>query len=104
MSTELALQTSEQEAQPPGLNLSDILFILFRHKWKIVFCAAAGLIAATVAYFLVPPLYESQAKLLVRYVVEKSAVDSMDAPQCGSNGAMPPNDQVEPSGTRISLL
>ncbi len=39
----------------------------------------AGMLAAAAVYFLLPPVYESQAKLFVRYVVDKSAVDGLDA-------------------------
>src|SRR5207245_4097003 len=41
--------------------------------------AVVGLTAAAAVYFLYPPSYESQAKLLVRYVTERSAVDPIDA-------------------------
>src|ERR1700746_2283046 len=68
----------EEQPVPSGFDLSDILFVLFRHKWKIIFCGLVGLIAASAVYFLVPPAYESQAKLLVRYVMERSAVDGLD--------------------------
>jgi uncharacterized protein involved in exopolysaccharide biosynthesis len=97
MSTELALRTPEQEAPPSSLNLSDVLFILFRHKWKIVLCATAGILAATAAYFVVPPLYESQAKLLVRYVVDKSSVDAVDSSvnTPSSQGSVLINSEVE---------
>jgi uncharacterized protein involved in exopolysaccharide biosynthesis/Mrp family chromosome partitioning ATPase len=57
------------------LNLQDILLVLFKHKWKILACAAIGITAAAAKYFLNKPLYESQAKLLVRYVVDRSAID-----------------------------
>ncbi len=63
----------------PALNLHEILFILFRHKWKILLCAAAGMLAAAAVYFLLPPAYESEAKLFVRYVVDKSAIDGLDS-------------------------
>jgi polysaccharide biosynthesis transport protein len=53
--------------------------MLFRHKWKIILCATAGIAAAADFYFLSPPVYESQAKLLVRYVVDRSAVDGLDS-------------------------
>jgi len=69
--------------QHPGVKLSDILFALFKRKRIIIVCAAVGIIAATAVYFLYPPSYESQAKLLVRYVLERSAVDSID----GANAA-----------------
>jgi uncharacterized protein involved in exopolysaccharide biosynthesis len=69
----------EGEAKGSGLNLHEILFILFRHKWKILLCAAVGMIGAAAAYFLLPPIYESEAKLFVRYVVDKSAIDGLEA-------------------------
>lgn len=70
---------TEAEDQGSGFNVSDILFILFKHKWKILVCTALGLIAATVVYQQWPRVYVSESKLLVRYVVEKSAVDPESA-------------------------
>jgi uncharacterized protein involved in exopolysaccharide biosynthesis len=72
---------SDFEEQPvqSSIGLSDILFVLFRHKWKIIFSGLVGLIAASAIYFLVSRVYESQAKLLVRYVMERSAVDGLDS-------------------------
>src|SRR5258708_17005236 len=72
--------TSDFEQQPAhsGMNLFDILFMLFRHKWKILSFGLGGLLAAGAVYLLVPPVYESDAKLFVRYVLDKSAVDGMD--------------------------
>jgi polysaccharide biosynthesis transport protein len=66
------------EADPNSLNFSHLLFILFKHKWKILLCATAGMVASVAAYFLLPTVYKSEAKLLVRYVVDKSAVDVLD--------------------------
>jgi polysaccharide biosynthesis transport protein len=81
MSTELALQTIQPQAQRPSLNLSDMLIMLFKHKWQILLFGIAGLAAAVAAYFALPHTYEAQAKLLVRYVVDKSAVDGLDDSQ-----------------------
>src|SRR6266480_4645297 len=64
---------------PSGLKLGDILFALFKRKKTIIAWAVVGIIAAAAVYFLYPPSYESQAKLLVRYVTERSAVDPIDA-------------------------
>jgi uncharacterized protein involved in exopolysaccharide biosynthesis/Mrp family chromosome partitioning ATPase len=61
-----------------GIHLSDILFALFKRKWTIILCAAGGIIAAAAFYFLYPPVYESNARLLVRYVLERSAIDPID--------------------------
>ncbi|MBV9489214.1 MAG: hypothetical protein JO069_05750 [Verrucomicrobia bacterium] len=69
---------SEPEAQSSGLSFHDLVFIVFRHKWKILLFTMAGLLAAGAIYFLSPPVYESEARLLVRYVVERSAVDALD--------------------------
>ncbi len=58
-------------SQPPdssGFDLGDIYFALFRHKWKVLGCAIAGLIAAGAYYKLKPPPAQSVAKLLVLYV------------------------------------
>jgi polysaccharide biosynthesis transport protein len=70
---------SEQEPSGSGPKLNDILFILFRHKWKILLCAVLGIVAAGCIYFFLPPIYESKAKLIVRYVVDRSATDNLDA-------------------------
>jgi uncharacterized protein involved in exopolysaccharide biosynthesis/Mrp family chromosome partitioning ATPase len=69
----------EIQQQHSGLHLSDILFALFKRKWTIILCAVVGIIAAAAFYFFYPPLYESQAKLLVRYVLERSAIDPIEA-------------------------
>src|SRR4029077_21230722 len=85
------------ERPPSGMNLDDILFILFRHKWKIGFFAIAGIAAAAAVFFFFPPVYESRAKLLLRYVVERSAVDAIDAPvkTLGTQGETLMNSEVE---------
>src|SRR5436309_1701962 len=62
-----------------GIHLSDILFALFKRKGTIILCAVVGIIAAAAFYFFYPPVYASQAKLLVRYVLERSAVDPIEA-------------------------
>src|SRR5438046_227790 len=66
------------ESPHSPLSLSDILSALFKHKWKIVLCAIVGLAAAAATYYFYPPVYESQAKLLVRYVLERSGVDPIE--------------------------
>ena len=62
-----------------GIHLSDILFALFKRKRTIILCAIVGIIAAAAFYLFYPPVYESQAKMLVRYVLERSAVDPIEA-------------------------
>ena len=62
-----------------GLRLSDILFALFKRKLTIIVCAALGIVAAAALYRFYTHSYESQAKLLVRYVLERSGVDPVEA-------------------------
>src|SRR5262245_23956778 len=58
--------------QAHGLNLGDIYYVLFRHKWKIILCTIAGLVGAGILYRLEAPPYQSEAKLLVRYIISES--------------------------------
>src|SRR5262245_14631478 len=71
---------------PPGLNVQDVLYVLFKHKWKILMSAAIGISAAAAVYFHRTPVYESQAKLLVRYVVDTSAIDQVESRATGPSG------------------
>jgi polysaccharide biosynthesis transport protein len=77
--SELVISEFKDETEQSNLNLNDMFFILFRHKWKVILCACVGLVAAAAIFFLLSPVYESEAKLLVRYVVDRSAVDGLDA-------------------------
>jgi len=58
---------------PPGLSLDDVFYIVFRHKWKILLMSVLGFAAALTFRALQPPLYESEARLYVRYVLETKA-------------------------------
>lgn len=62
----------------PPLSRDDFLFAIFRHKKIIIISTLLGLVAAALVFFLYPPSYESRAKLLVRYVLDRSAIDSVD--------------------------
>ena len=78
MSTTVRTLPPMPESPTTSLGVHDILFVLFKHKRTILICTALGLVAAAAAFFCYPPPYQSQAKLLVRYVVERSAVDAVD--------------------------
>lgn len=52
-----------------GINLGDITYALLRHKWKIVICALIGLSLAGVLSKVMRPVYQSDAKLYIRYVL-----------------------------------
>ena len=59
-------------AQTPSMTVGDIYYVLFRHKWKILLCSLAGIVASAAFFVLRPPPYVSEAKLFVRYVVNES--------------------------------
>ncbi|MEP6686627.1 MAG: Wzz/FepE/Etk N-terminal domain-containing protein, partial [Verrucomicrobiota bacterium] len=68
------------DTQPTsGLSMGDIFFALFKHKWKILIWALIGFIAAFTVFTRFSPVYESHAKLLVRYVLERTPIDPVDA-------------------------
>src|SRR5688572_9257676 len=62
------------EGHSVGLSLDDIYFVLFRRKWIILFFALLGTAAAVAVYVLHKPIYRSESKLLVRYVVESKSL------------------------------
>ena len=55
------------------MTLGDIYYVLFRHKWKIILCSTAGMLAAVALYLVKPPPYQSEAKLFIRYVLESKS-------------------------------
>lgn len=55
---------------PSGLSLSDISYVLFRHKWKIAVICTLGVIATVLLPVLWPRQYASEAKLFVKYVLD----------------------------------
>jgi polysaccharide biosynthesis transport protein len=77
-------QRPRPELEQSTFSISDVVSALFKHKWIILLCAVAGLAAAVGVYLLYPVSYESQAKLLVRYLVERSGVDPLENPTRGS--------------------
>jgi len=64
---------------PPSGGLDQLigesLFIFFRHKGKILLFTALGIAAAGFLYYTTPVVYRSEARLLVRYIAERSVAD-----------------------------
>jgi len=67
----------QKKAAQPGLDvlLSQCLLIGFRHKWKIAVCLLLGLAGAIAVVILTPVVYRSEARLLVRYITERTVSD-----------------------------
>src|ERR1019366_780815 len=64
------MQNQDRQIQAASLSLADVYYILFRRKWLIIGLSVAGLSVAAWIYFLQPATYSSEAKLLIRYVLE----------------------------------
>src|SRR5438094_4422540 len=69
------------EPEHSNLNLNNILFAIFKWKRTIIGFTLFGILAAAAVYFFYPAVYESDARLLVRYVLERSGYDPVDAVQ-----------------------
>src|SRR5437899_9052648 len=67
------------EPEHSNLNLNNILFAIFKWKRTIIGFTLFGILAAAAVYFFYPTVYESDARLLVRYVLERSGYDPVDA-------------------------
>ena len=61
--------------------MGDIYYVLFRHKWKVLALALAGLVGAVMVFFLKQPPYQSQAELLIQYVPQAGALPLMGSDQ-----------------------
>lgn len=71
------MKPQEKANAASGFNVHDLLYILFKHKWKIIMLSMVGFgVAGAMAYRIMQePSYESVAKLMVRYVVERATID-----------------------------
>src|SRR5438128_6238607 len=62
-----------------AINLEFIYHVLFRHKRSIIVFALLGFLAAGVVSYFKRPLYYSEAKLLVKYVMDARSVSTIGA-------------------------
>jgi uncharacterized protein involved in exopolysaccharide biosynthesis/Mrp family chromosome partitioning ATPase len=70
------MQKSQPQASAEAFGVQDVLFVVFKHKWMIVLLSLLGLGAAAAVYLTRTPIYQSEAKLLVRYVLERASEDT----------------------------
>jgi len=91
---------SPHETPPGGLNLNDIYFVLFRRKKIIILFTLLGIAAAGVLYKLHKPVYRSDSKLLVRYIVEDKPLMPGDSSQVRS----PDSEGITIINSEIQIL
>ena len=84
------------------ITLGDIYYILFRHKWKIMIISAIGLIVALIIPVVWPRSYQSEAKLLIRYVVDSQAPTGPDG--SGTRMTLPDDSGRNIISTELQIL
>jgi uncharacterized protein involved in exopolysaccharide biosynthesis/Mrp family chromosome partitioning ATPase len=95
------MNNSRQIQPPTGIDLGDIYYVLFRHKWRIILFSLAGFLAAAVLYVAKPPPYQSQAELLIQYVSQAKTL-SLTGPN--SDVIMPDSGGAGIISTEIQIL
>ena len=93
------MQKSDPHGAKASFGLQDILYVLFKHKWKILVSGFLGLAAASAVYLTRKPYYQSQANLLINYVLQRGAIDEHET-QMATGGRS--GDQV--ITTEIEIL
>jgi polysaccharide biosynthesis transport protein len=78
-SGEGAEQAAQAASSGPAFTFDEVRYVLYRHKWKIMFFTLLGLMAAAAVYRLTPRLYVSEAKVMVKYVTDMEPVGSAEA-------------------------
>lgn len=91
------MHKSQKQAPTDSFGVQDVLYILFKHKWKILLLSLMGFGASAFVYMNRVPLFQSQAKLLVRYVLNRNAVDEAQSQvnQTGGPGNQVINTEIE---------
>ena len=75
----ISLGGRQPESPQSRFRPSDIAYILFRHKWKIILLTLAGIGGAVGLFLTQKPLFVSEARLLIRYVQETRNVSPLDS-------------------------
>lgn len=73
------MQKAASNGSKGSFGFQDILYVLFKHKWKILIMTALGLGAAATVYVTRRPLYESRAKFVINYVLQRGGVDAHES-------------------------
>jgi uncharacterized protein involved in exopolysaccharide biosynthesis/Mrp family chromosome partitioning ATPase len=83
MPTSLTIPEVSAAAPNSGVKVTEILSAIFKHKSSVILCTLAGFVAAIAVFFFYPHRYQTEAKLLVRYVLDRNPVDQVDNSTAG---------------------
>jgi len=65
-SDERGIISAEAEQQPSSLTVRDVLYVLFRYKWRIVLFFLAVSSGGTALVLSLPDVYQSEARILIK--------------------------------------
>lgn len=90
------MQKSDPRGAKPSFGLQDVLYVLFKHKWKIMISSAIGLAAAASLYVTRKPLYQSDAELVINSVLQRDVFDGHETEKSseGRNGEQVVNTEM----------
>lgn len=75
------------KAEPSaGPSVGDIVYVLAKHKWKILASTLVTLGAAAAYFYRAPAMYESKSLVMVRYVISRNALDDIDSTSTPGGG------------------
>ena len=97
----MRMQKAQSTPVKEGFGVQDVLYVLFKHKWLILLFSLLGFGAATAAFLTQKPIYQSKAKLLVRYIRETGTVDPFEDMQSPVGGGKAGNSVID---TEIEIL
>jgi uncharacterized protein involved in exopolysaccharide biosynthesis/Mrp family chromosome partitioning ATPase len=71
------------------ITLGDIYFALFRQKWLILICTLAGIAAGIVYFFMAVPPYQSEARMLIRYIQDSRSASGPNSANNNTQTTIP---------------
>ena len=80
-----AMPGPEPDPAGGGFGVREILYILFRHKWKIVFLAIVSMVVGFPVVLLQPETYQSTAKLMIK--ISRAPLSGFEGSEVPEEGA-----------------
>ncbi len=93
------MQESQKKSLQAKFGVEDVLYIIFKHKWKIIVLSLMGFIASGIVFSNRKLLFQTQARILISYVLNTNTIDESQIP---INSLDSPRDQV--INTEIEII
>lgn len=89
------MQKSQKRDPQEGFGIHDVLYVMFKHKWKILIFSLIGFAASAYVFANREILYTSQARVLVSYVLDRNTVDDTQMNSPVGPGIQVINTEIE---------